>query len=118
MCRYALPGWCDRLRFVKRTVEVGAPDGERYIVTMRRWNGIGIGPVAWLALFVRWAWRFGRWTVEVNRRVPASEYTGQLLPYAFHWHGPRLSEEQAEVEFDRVAAAIRAGQWPDPAYHS
>ena len=101
---------------MKQTAEVDAPDGEHYVVVVRRWNPFGTGPIAWASLLVRWAWKFGRWTVEVNRRVPASEYRSRLLPYAFRWHGGPMSEQEAEAEFSRVMTAIRMGHWPDPHY--
>jgi hypothetical protein len=103
---------------VRRRAEVDSPDGERYSVAVRRSNAIGYNPVGLVWSFVRWAWRFGRWTVEVNRHVPWAEYRTTMLPYAFHWYGSAMSQEAAGIEFERVVQAIRSGQWPDAAYNA
>lgn len=101
---------------MRRQAEVDAPDGEHYVITVRRSNPYGANVVAIAWWFIRWAWRFGRWTVQVDRRVPWAEYRHTLLPYAFHWYGPAMGEAEALIEFDRVVAAITSGHWPDPSY--
>jgi hypothetical protein len=92
--------------------QVCSPNAENYVVSFRRWNPAGLHPIALLIVFLRWLWRFGRWSVEVDRSMSSAELRRDWPPSAFRWSSGPMDEQAARDEFKRVTVLIREGCWP------